>query len=66
MLIDDNYILTTTVCIGQSLTFIQHDNFVPIMGQLLALLDERSLVCLNLTFHTIWSQEHCIPSDLWV
>ena len=61
---DDNYIVTTTVCIGQSLIFIQCNNFVSIMGQLLASLDESLLVYLNLTFHTLWSPEHCIPSDL--
>ena len=53
MLTDDNYIITTTVCIGQSLAFTKHDDFVFIMGQLLALLDKRLLVCLISSFHTL-------------
>ena len=64
MLTDNNYIITTIVCIGQSLAFIQCDNFVSIMGQLMALLNKRLLACLNLAFHTLWSLEHCIHSDL--
>ena len=66
MVMDNSYLITRNVCMGQSLTFIQCDDFVYIAGQLLALLDERLLVCLNFTFYTLWSLEHCIPSDLWV
>ena len=44
---DDNYIITTTICIGRSFMFIQCNHFVSVTGQLLALLDKRSLVCLN-------------------
>ena len=54
------------VYIGQPLAFIQCNNFVSVTGQLLALLDERSLVWLTLTFYTLQSLEHCIPSDQWV
>ena len=61
---DDNFIITTTVYIGQSLTFIQFDDFVSVTDQLLVLLDKRSLICLISTFHTLWSPEHCVPSDL--
>ena len=43
MLMDDNNIITTVVNVGQPLAFIQYDVFVSIMGQVLALLDERSL-----------------------
>ena len=61
---DNNNIITTTVCVGQSIAFTQCCNFVAIMDQLAGLLKERSLVCLNFTFQTLWSLEHCIPSDL--
>ena len=47
MLTDDNYIITTMVYVGQPLKFIQCDDFVSIMGKLLALLDESSLVCIH-------------------
>ena len=63
---DNNYIITTAVCIGQSFAFIQHHDFVSVAGQLLALLDKRLLVCLISTFHTLWSLENYVPSDLWV
>ena len=60
---DNNYIITKTVCVGQSLAFIQRNDFVSVASQLLALLSERSLVCLISTFHTLWSPENCVPSD---
>ena len=63
---DNKYIITTTVFIGQPLAFIQCNDFVSPMGQLLASLDERSLVCLISIFHTFLSLEHCVPSGLWV
>ena len=63
---DNNYIVTTTVCIGQSLAFIQCNDFVSAMDQLMALLDESSLVCLISNFHTLWSLECFVPSGLWV
>ena len=63
---DDNYIITITVCIEQSLKFIQHVDFVSAAGKLLASLDERSLVCLISMFHTLWSPEFCISSGQWV
>ena len=47
MLIDTNNIVTPTVCIQQSLVFTQFVS-VSIAGKLLALLDERLLVCFNL------------------
>ena len=46
-------IITTMVYVGQPFTFIQNNSFVSIAGQLLALLDERSLVCFHFSFHTL-------------
>ena len=53
---DKDVIITSTVYIGQPLTLIQCNNFVSITGQLLALLDKRSLVCLTFTIHTLGLQ----------
>ena len=44
---DDNNVVTTMVYIEQPLVFIQCNNFVSIISQLLALLNERSLVCFH-------------------
>ena len=44
---NNNGIITTTVCVGQSLIFTQSNDFISIMGQLAALLNERLLVCSN-------------------
>ena len=44
---DNNDIITSTIWVGQSLAFIQHDVFIYLMGQLAALLDKRMLICLN-------------------
>ena len=44
---DNNGIVTSTVCVGQSIAFTQYDNFVSTTGQLAASLDERSLVYIN-------------------
>ena len=52
MLTDDNNVVTTWVYVGQPLAFIQRDDFVSIMSQLLALLDKRSLVWFHFLFST--------------
>ena len=49
MLSDNNGIITTTVCVVQPIVFPQHDDFVSIAGQLMALLNDRLLVCSNST-----------------
>ena len=48
MLTEDINIVTSTICVEQSLTFAQCNNFVSIMDEPAALLDERLLVCINL------------------
>ena len=59
---DDIEIVTLTVCVGQSLMFMQCDDFVSMMGQLVAMFDKRLLIC-TFIFHALWSPNHCIPSD---
>ena len=49
--------------VGQSLVFIWHDDFVSVVGMLVALLGKRPLVW-SFTFHALWSLEHCIPLSL--
>ena len=44
---NDNDIITAMVYVQQPHMFIQHDDFVSITGQLLALLDKKSLVCFH-------------------
>ena len=45
MLTDDNKMITSTFCVGYSLRFIQCNNFISIASQLVALLNERLLIC---------------------
>ena len=59
---DDHKILTSTVCVGQSLMLIEHSDFVFVMSQLMASLNKRLLVC-SFTSLTLWSLEHCVLSD---
>ena len=42
---DDDKIITTTVCVGQSLAFTQHNDIISITDQLMVLLDKGLLVC---------------------
>ena len=58
---DNNINLTTTYYGGQPLAFTQCDDFVSIMGLLVALLNKRSLKW-SFTFHALWSLEHSVMS----
>ena len=58
---DNNKIITLTDYIEQSLAFIQHNNFVLLVGPLAVSLDGK-LLNWSVTFHALWSPEHCIPS----
>ena len=44
---DNNKTNTSTLWVGQFLVFIQCSYFISVAGQLAALLDEKTLVCLN-------------------
>ena len=48
MLIENNDITSSTICVENSLAFIQCDDFISIESQLAALLNKRLLVCINL------------------
>ena len=63
MLTENNSIITTIYLVGQSLVFIQHDDFISIMDLLVLLLNKRSLIW-SVTFHALWFLEHCVPLSL--
>ena len=60
MLTNDNQIMNSTCRVGQSIIFIQCNDFVSIVGLLAASLNKRSLLW-SVTFHAQWSLEHFIP-----
>ena len=62
---NNNNIVTSTVCFGQSLALTQHNDFFFIVGPLAASLNERLLFC-AFTSHAMWSLEHCVLSDQWI
>ena len=53
----DNDVITTMVYVGQPIAFIQHYGFVSVMGQMLALLNEWSLIWFHLQLpHSVVSR----------
>ena len=50
---DDNGILTSIFVFGSPLCLLQCDDFISVMGQLVAVLDERSLVLIIYLPHSV-------------